>query len=327
MIRESIAKVKGAVATKDVIPYHTYYCVTDGFIHATNDRIVAAAPFPDSRTYLVPAKTFEKSLEKMPGDDIDIQESDGALTLRCGRYRAKIKLLQENVPNYWRKSEGNVVSFPSGLIEKIKALRPFISDNATQPFALCMLMTHEKLVVTNNVVVAAAYDTELPEMYAMLPVWGIDFILERDHAPVRIIYDDRQMTFEWLDGSWMRSRLMDIKFPEVAKTLIEEAPQPEWLVTPEWKDIYNDVASLVQSDMGEVEKIKFYADKIVGTNPHGEFVADIETPTPEGGVSIWNPNFLGPVITSATHFDPTLWPGPCPFVGNTIAGVILGVRR
>lgn len=326
MIRESIAKVKAAVAKKDIVPWMTCYCIHDGFIHATNGNIVAAAPFPDERTYLVPALPFEKSLERMPGDDIKIDISNEGLKISSGRYRAKLTTFnREQVIS--QKPEGDKIIVPEGFIDKLKAVRAFMSDNATQPFALCVLLDGEHMVATNNVAVVAAFDIGLPEMYSMLPVHAVDFVLGRDGAPTHIQYNENSMSFMWGDGSWMRSGLFDMKFPQIAKTLIYDAPQPTWVITKDWRDVYKDVSSLVASTLqNEQAQIKFYADKIVGGHGQGEFSVDIETPIPATkDHSRWNPKFLTPVIESAEMFAPELWP-QAPFTGPLVAGVIMGMR-
>jgi hypothetical protein len=329
MLREAISKVKDAVATKDVIPYMTHYWVSGGLIHATNGRIMAAAPFPDHRTYLVPAEAFRKSLDRMPGDDIKIDmEQDNVLKISCGRYKANIKMLINDFVQIPHPS-GAHIPVPEGFIEKLRAIRPFISDNATKEFALCILLEGDHMIATNNIAVAAAFDVGLPPMYSMLPVWAVDFVLARDNEPMQIAYDEASFSFLWEDGSWVRTQLMSIKFPEIAKTLIFDAPQPEWEIPSDWRDVYKDVSSLTTSTLdSDQAEIRFYANKIIGRHSNGDFTADMVTPVPpESPFSMWNPVFLTPVIESSTHFETRFWPKPCPFAGPLLSGVIMGKGR
>lgn len=326
MIREAISKVKDAVASKDIIPWMTHYCINDGFIHATNGRLIAAAPFPDDRRYLVPARLFEKAMERMPTDNPKIEIEDDGIKISSGRHRAKIKSATDGAVTL--KPEGDIIPVPVGFVEKLKAIRAFVSENATQPFALCVLLDGEHMVATNNVSVVAAFEVGLPDMYSMLPVTAVDFVLGRDTHPKEIIYNADSMSFRWEDGSWMRSLLMDAKFPELAKTLIYDAPQPSWEIPKDWRDVYDDVSSLATSTLqNDQAQVRFYKDKIVAGHTGGEFTVEVETPVPEGReFSKWNPKYLTPVIEASEMFSPETWPKPAPFTGPLVAGVIMGMH-
>jgi hypothetical protein len=328
MIREAVAKVKDAVATKDVIPHMTHFYVHDGMVHATNGRLMAATPFPDPRTYLVPAEAFRKSLDRMPTDDIKIDlDKDNVLKITCERYQASIRMLVSDFVQIPRPS-GTFLPVPEGFMERLRAIRPFISDNATKEYALCVLIEGDHMIATNNIAVAAAFDVGLPDMYSMLPVWAIDFVLARDTDPITIAYDAGSFSFIWEDTSWVRTQLLNVKFPEIAKTMIFDAPQPEWEIPGDWRDVYRDVSELSNSTLESTDaEIRFYADKIIGKHISGEFTASIATPVPpESPFSIWNPVFLTPVIDSSTHFETKYWPKPCPFAGPLLSGVVIGKR-
>lgn len=326
MIREAISKVKDAVASKDVVPYMTHYLVKDNMIHATNGRVTAAAPFPDDRVYLVPARAFEKTLERMPSDDIKIVLDDQQnLKISCGRYRAKLLTLKQQViiPG----PEGQEAMCPPDFAERLRAVRHFLSDNATQPFALCVLITGNAMYATNNISVAVSDGVGLPEMYCMLPVWAVDFVLKRDTSPSHVQWTDSSISFRWDDGSWMRSQLFCEKFPPSLPTIVEDIARPEWEIPSDWRDLFRDVCSMSENADGPSE-VHIYPDKLVGGHLVGDMSVEIETPVPEGTpFTRWNPKFLLPVVENATHLDLTIWPKPCPFHGPLVRGVVLGFRK
>lgn len=325
MIREAISKVKGAVSAKDVIPYMTHYLVKDHMIHASNGRVTAAAPFPDDRTYLVPAKPFEKTLERMPSDDIKIVlDENQNLKVSCGRYRAKLNTLKQAVD--FPGPEGTEVECPGGFLDRLKAVRHFLSENATQPFALCVLLTGDAMFATNNIGIAGAFDVGLPEMYCMIPCWAVDFVIGRDSNPSAVLWTESSISFKWADGSWMRSQLFCEKFPSNAAALVNSTTSPDWQIPNDWRDLFRDVCSMSDNPNGPSE-VHLYADKMVGGHSCGDLSVEAETPVPTGVLfTRWNPKFLLPVIENATHFNPTLWPKPCPFFGPLVRGVVMGFR-
>ncbi len=69
-------------------------------------------------------------------------------------------------------------------------------------------------------------------------------------------------------------------------------------------------------------EIQFHADKMKGGRAFSSVEEDAETPVPESGYSTWDPRYLGPVISIATHWQPDTWPKPSPFMGNSIRGLM-----
>lgn len=313
----AIAKVKAAVATKDLAPHLTHFLVKQGEIIATDGEIFAGAPFPDARTYLVPAKEFEKVITRL-GDAAEIALEENSIVISVKRYRSRVKTLADHTQYTYLHPEGTMVKPPKGFVGILRRLRPFISDNATRRFAMAYRLRASNVTVTNNVVMARCDFAAKTKFNHLVPVWAIDNVLSRKEVELTSLqYTDKSFSFIFDDDSWLRTPLIDDAFPDDALDgVMKTAGTAKWEVTKDWREVYATV-----SDLSE-ETIRLLPDKITGGMGHQDTQGDVKTPVKDQ--TAWAPKFLTPVINLATHFDPALYPKPCPWHGREIKGVVMG---
>ncbi len=329
----AVAKVKNAVASKAIVPALMWYVVYEGAIHAADGRLIASAPFPCEESFAVHAGHFDAVLSRLheaaSEDKLQLKLTDGWVNLSAGKYRGRVQRMSADKARFIGPT-GTLIPVGENFVTKLKQMRPFISDNAAQQFAICLCLRGDRILATNNVALVVCDDTGLPEdLDAMLPCWAVDYILARQEQLTHIQYDDKSMSFHWDDSSWMRTPLLAIPFPNI-DAILDSAEEPDFELTPEWKRAYRIAASMADNS------VKIFADKIVGgTKPlegsgitDAEVEVDAESPIPESkDYSAWNPEFLTPVIEGANFWKPDCFPKPAPFAGNEIYGVIMGRAR
>lgn len=321
MLREAIARVKSAVSTKDIIPLYTHYVMKNGFIYAGNGRLTAATPFPVDEVAIVSAAAIDKVLQALPGDP-EFTLTEKNVNFKVGKYKARVprNATLGDGPTF-ELPKGKEVKIPDGFFTKIKALRPFVSDNATQQFALCFCFHGDYAMVTNNVVLAMAFEIGLgleEDEKLTIPFYIFDYIAGQPEIPTGFIHNENSVAFTWEDGSWASAQLLSVSFPE-CRGMVINAPEPDFELTKEWKTAFDTISPLCDG------VVKLGSEKMSGIRESAEIEAEVGTPCPDGVDStLWSTDYLSPVIRVATHWKPDMWPKGSPFVSEHIAGMIIG---
>lgn len=315
--------INDALAIKDIGPAMTHYRIQNNEICATNGRFTAAHPWPYPEEFLVSGIEFEKILDRMPEDPtLKIIDTDKVL-IRSGRFHGTIYTLPIETWTYPGVDDAKWIPIPDTLIDVLKTLRAFISDNPAQQWAGCVALEDNNCYATNNIAVAGCA-CPVGNIKALLPSFTIDFIMKRLENLKDWAWTDNYVAFRWTTGAWMRSQLVIGQFPERAAALVREAydSYPSQVITPQFRDAFADVAELAE------DTIKIYADRIESKFKKSVIEADVPCETPEGSeFSIWGARFLIPVIAQATLWSPSLWPKPAPFRGPHVAGFVVGRKE
>lgn len=344
-MRDAIKWIRDALAGRDLVEHMTHYLIRDGFAYATNGRLTAGHPFPyDGEPMLVPGESLEKVLSAVPpGRDIELSRDSSFLYVKAGRFKSKLRLID---PDLWpyeslveKPGAWSAAPIPTGLLDAIEAVRPFISDNATQPWATCVGLVNGWAIATNNVSIGARRYTDTPEQEnILLPVWAVDFLLQRIDGLESWVWGETTVTFLWANGARVRSTLVAGEFPPRALALTADAfggsldddnvrayaEESLITVTPEFRATYLRVASLTEG-----AEIAFYPDRIEGGKAEILRVEDeAQLVVPEGQeCSVFDPNILTPVLKVAAMWDPSTWPNPAPFLTDDgLRGIVLGRR-
>lgn len=322
--------VTDAVSTKDVgIAALTSYYINNNAVHASDGRMVVSTPFPFEGQVLVPAEQFLRVLTNRPEGSFSWEHEPDRLVLKRGKFRGRIKTLP--VDQWVYPTDIDPAQFqpiPHGLIDAVRTMLPFVSENATKPWATCMGFIDGYLYVSNNIVVARTYcdGTQPPdgEQY-LLPRWVAEFILSRADGLRSWCREPERITFLWADGSWMRSTLVVDQYPPVAKIFESyyDGVEQDVEVTKEWTQALLRVGKVTDDPV-----IRLRVDEMRGASGEVLFVEDgLGTPCPEGmEETVWDLRYLAPVLEVATHWQPRVWPKPAPWRGDYIEGVILGRR-
>ena len=320
-MREALKWIKGAIASRDIVSDKTFYKLSESEIRATNGKLTAGYPCETGVDFLVPGEEFEKILDRLPGD-ITIKPVENGIRLRSGLFSGTIKTLPLEQWSYPGVDHAIWQPIPAGLIDVMTALRPFISDNATQAWATCIALERGWAYATNNIALAGA---PLPgaDLMAMLPVWAVDFVLSRAKGLHSWAWSENYVAFQWDNSAWMRSVLVVGQFPEKAAALVREAGNAATTtkVTDEFRDAFVEVAALAE------DTVLLYKDRIVSQFGQAEIVANtVCVVPPDVECSRWGASYLVPAIKAADTWSPDAWPKPAPWKGKVLAGYVVGRR-
>lgn len=323
-MKEHIDRIKGALATKDFGTHLNHYLFEPGWVLASDGRMVAAAPTGEDLSCLVPGPELEAVLGRFPEDvALTCEEvaTEGGLAktwlrLRAGRLNGKIETLPVTQVSFYRP-DGDWQVPPPGLFAALKLARPFIAEQAVQPWALCACLRNGGVVATNNMSIITADCPGLEvEGEVLLPSWAVDFVLSYKDDIVGVMWNKNYAAFRWSDGAWFRTQLVEGVFPPQIGAILAN---PERAVVPiekDWLRTYNDVAALSEG------VVRIAANEMVGGRGKAEVRAEVES-TVEKEV-LFNPKFLNAPLNMASHWAPDIWPAPVPFRGEGFSGVVVG---
>jgi hypothetical protein len=325
-MRESIRWLNDALAVKGIAREMQYYRVEDDEIRATDGRITAGCPWPYGGSFLIPGRELERVLSRLTGDVSLKANEDGNVVLKSGKFRGTIRTLPLERWQYPGVDTEAWETIPPDLLGLVSDLRPFVSENATQHWAMGVALDNGWAYATNNICLAGGKCKGLGKINVILPVWAIDFISARQEGLIEWAWTENFVAFKWANGSWMRSNLIDGSFPEKASELIraavkEKTPQE---ITPEFKAAFTRISELAE------DTVAVYADRIEAGFGEASVEEEVECEAPPShvkdseGRSLWGARFVLPVMAVASHWAPATWPKPTPFKGPKIAGYVVG---
>lgn len=320
-MKEILSWLNDALASKDLVRGMNYYRVADGQIKATDGRITAAHPWPYNGEFLAPGDELEKILTRCAEDPTITIASPKEIRIRSGRFHGTIQTLPLTEWDYPGVDEAQWKPLPTQLMEVLHLLRPFISDNAVQGWAMSVALENGWAYATNNVSIGGAKCKGLNGVNALLPVWALDFVLPRTDGLTHWAWTDNYVAFKWNTNAWMRSQLVVGQFPEKASQLAQAAFQeePTQVITEEFRAAFRQIAELA------ADTVSVYADRIESKFGKAIVVDGAESEVPEGALcSIWGAKFLLPALEVANCWSPAMWPKPAPFKGPVIAGYVVG---
>lgn len=311
-----------ALAAKDLVAGMTYYRVRDRQICATDGRLTGGHPWPHDGEFLAPGAEFEKLLARMPEAPV-LQVLEDSVRLRCGRFSGTVKTLPAEQWAYPGVEDAQWQPLPPALLPLLAALRPFISDNAVQPWAMCVALENDWAYATNNVALAGAPCAGLGAVQALLPCWAVDFVISRASGLAQWAWTPHYVAFRWANGAWMRAQLVVGQFPERAAAMVRAAASeaPAQAIDSEFRAAFEQVAELAE------DTIHIYADRMESSfgRAVAQGAAQCQVP-PDAPCSIWGAKYLLPALRQATHWAPASWPKPAAFKGPVLAGYVVGRR-
>lgn len=313
--------VRGSVSSKDILPILQNFHIYDGRIQGTNGRLTIDAPCPELKGmhFTVSAAPFLKAVDACDGEPVlKIKDDGGKLQISRGKFKA-ILPLDDHSAYPIQKIEGEQgISGGINLMTELKQLITFVGDDAQKPWACGILFRKGLAVATNNVVFAAMPGYTFPEDIN-LPSFAADELLRVNAAIVGFRATKNNVTFEFENGSWMKTSILALDWPDVARFMPTEV-----IGTKIGTDLINDIRRILPFCPDPKNPVVRFTGEAISTMD-GDKNAVIDGHTlPE---SAWRAEPLLSVLVKAAEIDFTPYPKPCPFKGDHgLVGVIIGYQ-
>ena len=312
--------IRGAVATRDLVPVLLSIHAYDGRLQGSNGKLTIDAPCKDLAGYdfTVPCTPFLKAVDACNGEPkLVVSDDKGRLSISKGVFKAMLPLsTHEDFPR--QKSEGEVGLNLSGpILPVLRSLSPFISEDASRPWACGVLFRNGYAFAINNIVVAGAPALTFP-MSLNLPGFLVDELLRIGMEPTSVLANSDRITFHFANGSWMKSSLLSAEWPAVEKMLPETAPP----------------TTVPEGLLSAVEQIvPFCPDPkqpLIYLGADGVKTSDGDKSATVGGFdlpqSVFRAEPLTAVLRVACAVDFSTYPKPVPWTGiSGLRGLIVGV--
>ena len=332
-ILEATRKVKNALSSRDYIASLTHYHIRNKEIFASNGSLVASAPIDEDLEHVVPAEELDKALTIF-GQDALFEWSKETLTIKKGRRKITIRLLEPEAVSLIDPVPP-AIALPADFITQIKRIYPFISDDASRPWALTGWLHqvqdgHTVFTATNNISVVEVdatlqKDFVFPEgLDTQLPNFALQFLIDRVEGLTHMGVAENRVSFYFIDGSQVTTQLFVQKMPEQVSAIVQDCYEEVncgFKLTEEWQDAYKTIVQL------SPEEVMLTATSMTAGRRQAVIEVEAQSPVPHDTTkpaSYWNPKFLTPVVDVATHIDFASYPKPSKFYGVGIRGLTIG---
>lgn len=310
--------VQGAVAKKDFIPTLKHFVIENGEVRGYNGVLALCSPIP----FDISCKPKADLLVKAIGNcDETIQLAmtpAGRLSVKSGSFKTFIECVDGETPH--ATPEGTMVDINGeGLLTALKAVEPFIGDDASRPWSNGVNLTKASAFATNNVCLVEYWlGAEFP-VQVNLPRDAVREMVRIGEAPTHAQYSDHSITFHYADRRWIRTQLLPGEWPDLGRVLNKPSdPKP-----------------IDKALFTALDKIKPFVDKMGRVYFEG---SDIRThiDNAEEGASFEIPGFgahgvyaiemLRLLEKGVERIDWSSYPRPCLFFGGPMRGAIIGMH-
>jgi hypothetical protein len=314
-----------AVATKDFQPALTHFLIKDGRVLGYDGIIALSSPI-DTDIHAAPkAVPFIKAIERCTSDTTAINLTEtGRLTLRSGRFRAIIECIEDKEVLDYIKPEGEDVPTSDKLVEAMRVLIGYTSSDASRPWSNGILLRGYSAYATNNIILAQYWLGEaMPDVN--LPTTAVTELIRIGTEPLRIQLGANSATFHFPGDRWLRTQLLDPKWPTIdfmLDSVFGDTENPPCLLP--FPDNFFEALDTIGPFVEKEGRILF-REGMITTSLLGEAGASYEiNGLPDFGA--YNVKMLNLLREHVKAIDLTRHPKAAPFVGHNLRGVFLGMH-
>jgi hypothetical protein len=316
---DALKFVRGAMKANKLAPELEHYQIGGGRVVGYNGFMALSSPIDIDLEAKPKADLFSKAIEAC-GDTVAISLTDGgSVSVRSGGFRALVRCTEQEVFNV--QPNGVMFEAPSDLTETFSRLMPFISEDASRPWAMGLGVYNGCVIATNNVIIYQVWNGHILPTFNC-PRFAVAELVRLKENPTHIQVSDSSVTFHWeKTGRWLRTQILTDEWPEELMTkILSTSP----MATEEVPSTLFEALALIAPFANPRTQAVDIGDGFIETG-EGDTLASHKV---EGLIA--GPRFSVGVLLSlkdeATHIDFGTYPKPCPFKGKNSRGVILGQR-
>lgn len=319
--------VVGAVAKKDYVPELTHIKIRNGWAQGFNGQISSATRI-ELDLDVMPWATEMVEAVSACKDTIALSVTPaGKLAVKSGKFKCFVPCLDmtDEALQSFPLPEGQDIPVNDQFIEMLKALEPFMSTDASRPWAQGIMLDDRSAFATNNVMLAQYWHgMEFPHRVT-IPAEAVKEILKRKVAPTSIQMTNNSLTVWFGRERWLRTQLIEDGFPEQIYDIIE-APGEPGIPIDNYPGFFEAVETLKR--FTNLTADIFFCGGVLSTTREAEDGAHVEVPNiPEN--MCFNAEHLLILKECAATLDLTPFPKPCRFWGTNqrLRGIFTGKNQ
>ena len=320
---DALRFVIGAVARKDLDENLCHLEIKAGRAIAYGGRLAMSTPIECPFDVRPHARSLVKAVQACDDDDIALAMTPaGRLSIKAGKFKAFVPCLSMEHDMAQLRPDGVFFEVNDDLFESIVALAPFMSIDASRPWAQGLKIGAHSTYATNNIILAQRFHGANFPLDVIIPADAVQELIRIDEKPVGVQVCENSLTFYFPDKRWLCTHLIATDGGwDRADMIFEKNTNPVGL------------ADVPQGLYDALDKLKPFLDDKgyafllgdrIATSRDDETGASIECPVANGPV--YHAIQLRALEKIATQINFTTYPRPSYFVGHKLRGVIVGVR-
>jgi len=313
---DSLRFVQGAVAKKDFVPALTHFRIQEGCIRGFNGMMALCCPIDVNLDCSPKAIPFIKAIQTCK-ETVQLHLTPtGRLSVKSGKFKALIDCIEADFPDIF--PEGEVMPLNGELLKALKALTPFIAEDASRPWARGILLRGQSAFATNNIVLIERWLGYSFPVELNIPRSAILEMLRIGEEPESLQICESSVTFHYSGRRWLRTQTYSTQWPDLSR-ILDRPASPIDIPAGLWEAVAD--LTPFTDELGRI----FLRPGTITTG-HGEGAgAVIEVPDihAEGCFNFQQLMLLKDV---ATKIDLSGYPGACAFIGDKLRGAIVGIR-
>jgi DNA polymerase III sliding clamp (beta) subunit (PCNA family) len=320
---DSLRFVQGAVARKDYQPALTHFYVNEGRITGYNGTLALSSPIALDIHAMPKAIPFVRAIENCTDEEATAvyMTPGGRLALRSGAFRAYIDCLEDDDIFQQVRPDGANVPLNGKLLPALRALEPFIGIDASRPWATGILLEGPYAYATNNIILVQYWIGEHAPVTANLPGQAVREILRIGLEPELATITENHLTLHYSGERWLRTGLLNPDWPNI-DSLLDACTSSAMEPVP---DGFYEALDKLAPFVNERGAVYFHEGHMATSTEEDDGAAIALAGLPVSGC--YNNAYLAMLKGVAAAIDFTTHPKPCGFVGDSLRGVILGMRQ
>lgn len=298
ILLEALNFTKPALAKSGMWEQSQYFHFDGENVSTCNDIIYMKYPFKGEITGAVKGDEFHRIISKLPGDEIEIEQDEQQIIIKCQRAKAKINIVQFEEFLNIKPKKNSRIKLPEDFWETAKFCSFSVDKSLNHPQLSCLWINEDTIVSCDNKRVTKKKMNGNAASSFLLPVEGIPFDCDLNRYNV----DDSWIHFLGELGNQLSCRVVPdegmhkqtLKYFEVEGTeftlptkLIDVISRADILAQPTIKEQYDKQIKIIisngkvtcqgEGDVGFFEETirTRYKGDLIEFTIHPDFLAEI----------------------------------------------------
>lgn len=321
-LAEALKFVKGSLAKKDFVPVLTCLRFQPGRVTGFNGVMSLSTPVPTRFAALVPGGAMLVAANACEGA-VTVTKDEVKVTIGSGRVFVHVPVVSEDeeYPVFGPCDASSSAARLTGpLLPMLRKAAGFMSEDASKPWTCGVSMKSGCFTATNNVILfcGAAGIAECGDI--ILPAEAVRELLRIGEEPVAIRFDERKVTFFYVDERWLVTKRLDNNWPTSIADLLSTVG-----TAPELPASFFQAVETARKFVCEAGYLYVREGYLCTSAQPDKKGASISVPGLTAD-ACFHVDQLLKLADVATAIDFAAYPKPCSFTGEDCGGLLVGMR-